>query len=154
MNERRILHAHFHLPHDTAPDLYGQLLTLAEGITPRVQAIPPDAAHLDITGALRYWDRTPEQVAALLRLRTLALHGVQTTCAIAPNRVRRVRRFPQGLCGQLTARRVLNLFRTGGFDGLRSPGHRRKGGTPCCCISGSGRLGRSTSWSKSSSDSP
>ncbi|MDX3534010.1 hypothetical protein PV721_06460 [Streptomyces sp. MB09-01] len=60
---------------------------VAEGITPRVQAIKPDAAHLDITGALRYWQRTPEQVAALLRLRTMALHGVQTTCAIAPNRM-------------------------------------------------------------------
>ncbi|MEV6731350.1 hypothetical protein [Streptomyces sp. NPDC051364] len=87
MNERRILHAHFHLPYGAHPDLYGQLLALAEGITPRVQAIPPDAAHLDITGALRYWNRTPEQVAALLRLRTTALHGVQTTCAIAPNRM-------------------------------------------------------------------
>ncbi|MGW7315751.1 DNA polymerase Y family protein [Streptomyces sp. NPDC054865] len=87
MNQRRILHAHFHLPHPGDADLYAQLLALAEGITPRVQAIPPDAAHLDITGALRYWDRDPAEVAALLRLRTLALHGVQTTCAVAPNRM-------------------------------------------------------------------
>ncbi|MFI1652107.1 DNA polymerase thumb domain-containing protein [Streptomyces avidinii] len=85
--ERRILHAHFHLPHGARPDLYEQLLVLAQEITPRVQAIPPDAAHLDITGALRYWQRDPEGLAALLRLRTLALHGVQTTCAVAPNRM-------------------------------------------------------------------
>ncbi|MCX5014936.1 hypothetical protein OG765_28715 [Streptomyces sp. NBC_00555] len=75
------------MPHGAHPDLYEQLLALAEGITPRVQAIPPDAAHLDISGALRYWGRSPEQLAALLRLRTMALHGVQTTCAIAPNRM-------------------------------------------------------------------
>ncbi|MGW6940321.1 DNA polymerase Y family protein [Streptomyces xanthophaeus] len=87
MNERRILHAHFHLPHPTDADLYAQLLALAEDITPRVQAIPPDAAHLDITGALRYWQRGPTELAALLRLRALALHGVQTTCAVAPNRM-------------------------------------------------------------------
>ncbi|MEU2120109.1 hypothetical protein ABZ567_31745 [Streptomyces sp. NPDC016459] len=87
MNQRRILHAHFHLPHPTDADLYAQLLALAEDITPRVQALAPDAAHLDITGALRYWQRTPAELAALLRLRTLALHGVQTTCAVAPNRM-------------------------------------------------------------------
>ncbi|MFD6913558.1 hypothetical protein ACFQ77_16565 [Streptomyces virginiae] len=116
MTGRRIFHAHRHLPRDDHANLYAQLLAVAEGITPRVQAIEPDAAHLDIKGALRYWQRSPEQVAALLRLRTMALHGVQTTCANAPNRIRRVRRFPQGLCGQLTARRALNLCRTGGFD--------------------------------------
>ncbi|MET9607068.1 hypothetical protein ABZZ17_18610 [Streptomyces sp. NPDC006512] len=55
MNQRRILHAHFHLPHPGDADLYAQLLALAEDITPRVQALAPDAAHLDITGALRYW---------------------------------------------------------------------------------------------------
>ncbi|ATZ29387.1 DNA polymerase IV [Streptomyces lavendulae subsp. lavendulae] len=87
MNERRILHVHFHLPHHTGEALFAQLLMLAEDITPRVQPIPPDAAHLDITGALRYWRRTPEDIAALLRLRTMALHGVLTTCAIAPNRM-------------------------------------------------------------------
>ncbi|MGW6574050.1 hypothetical protein ACWGAN_17970 [Streptomyces sp. NPDC054945] len=95
MTERRILHAHWHLPRKDDADLYTQLLAVAEGITPRVQAIEPDAAHLDITGALRYWQRTPEQVAALLRLRTMALHGVQTTCAVAPNRTRRVRGISQ-----------------------------------------------------------
>ncbi|MFD3547359.1 hypothetical protein ACFWUW_17460 [Streptomyces sp. NPDC058655] len=87
MNQRRILHAHFQLPHPGDTDLYTPLLAVAEDITPRVEAIPPDAAHLDITGALRYWNRGSEGLAALLRLRTLALHGVQTTCAIAPNRM-------------------------------------------------------------------
>ncbi|MEU8465693.1 hypothetical protein [Streptomyces sp. NPDC029003] len=88
MTERRILHAYFHIgPSAGNPELYEQLLALAEGITPRVQALPPDAAHLDITGALRYWDRDPASLAVLLRLRAMALHGVLTTCAIAPNRM-------------------------------------------------------------------
>ncbi|WP_407842149.1 helix-hairpin-helix domain-containing protein (plasmid) [Streptomyces sp. DSM 116496] len=87
MTERRILHAYFHIQPGSRPDMYEQLLALAENLTPRVQAIPPDAAHLDITGALRYFDRDPEGIAALLRMRTLALHGVQTTCAIAPTRM-------------------------------------------------------------------
>ncbi|MFF0549664.1 hypothetical protein ACFYUL_11950 [Streptomyces sp. NPDC004311] len=87
MTERRILHAHFHLPTTTQPDLYEQLLALAQDITPSVQAIPPDAGHLDITGALRYWQRGPADLAGLLRLRALALHGVETTCAVAPNRM-------------------------------------------------------------------
>lgn len=87
MTDRRVLHAFFHLPPAAGPDLYEQLLTLAEGLTPRVQALPPDAAHLDITGSLRYWQRDPEGIAGLLRMRTMALYGVQTTCAIAPNRL-------------------------------------------------------------------
>ncbi|MFD9572669.1 hypothetical protein ACFWBI_22840 [Streptomyces sp. NPDC059982] len=87
MDQRRILHAHFHLPDGAQPGLYEQLLALAEDITPRVQPIPPDAAHLDITGALRYWQRSPDGIAALLQLRTMALHGVQSTCAVAPNRM-------------------------------------------------------------------
>ncbi|MFF3214190.1 hypothetical protein ACFYYB_26385 [Streptomyces sp. NPDC002886] len=87
MSSGLIVHAFFHMPTGARPDLYQQLLALADGLTPRVQAIPPDAAHLDITGALRYFDRDPEGIAALLRMRTLALHGVQTTCAIAPTRM-------------------------------------------------------------------
>ncbi|MFF1414757.1 hypothetical protein ACFVX6_34160 [Streptomyces sp. NPDC058289] len=87
VTERRILHAFFHLPQGTRPDLYEQLLALTENLTPRVQAIPPDTAHLDITGSLRYWNRDPEGIAALLRMRTMALYGVQTTCTIAPTRM-------------------------------------------------------------------
>ncbi|MFD9301334.1 hypothetical protein ACFWCB_01330 [Streptomyces sp. NPDC060048] len=84
---KQILHARFHLPRGADADLYGHLLDLAADITPRVQPVPPDAADLDITGALRYWQRDAEELAALLRLRTVALHGVPTTCAVAPNRM-------------------------------------------------------------------
>ncbi|MBT2450701.1 hypothetical protein J7F03_27245 [Streptomyces sp. ISL-43] len=87
MTTKQILHARFHFPQAADAGLYGQLLDLAADITPRVQPIPPDAADLDITGSLRYWQRDAEELAALLRLRTLALHGVPTTCAVAPNRM-------------------------------------------------------------------
>ncbi|MFZ3474631.1 DNA polymerase Y family protein [Streptomyces sp. 4.24] len=83
---KQILHARFHFPAADA-GLYGQLLDLAGNITPRVQPIPPDAADLDITGALRYWQCGAEDLAALLRMRTIGLHGVRTTCAVAPNRM-------------------------------------------------------------------
>ncbi|MGW1772764.1 DNA polymerase Y family protein [Streptomyces sp. NPDC002104] len=104
---QQILHAQFHFPDGTRPGagpgtdpgtdpgagpgsatgLYAQLLDMAADITPRVQPVPPDAAHLDITGALRYWQRDAEALAAVLRMRTIGLHGVRTTCAIAPNRM-------------------------------------------------------------------
>lgn len=60
MDQRRILHAHFHLPHHTQPKLYEDLLALAEDITSPSAGHPPDAAHLDITGALRCWQRSPQ----------------------------------------------------------------------------------------------
>ncbi|WP_234321708.1 hypothetical protein [Streptomyces xanthophaeus] len=39
-------------PRRHEPDQYEELLALAEDITPRVRALPPDAVHLDITGSL------------------------------------------------------------------------------------------------------
>ncbi|CAM5305869.1 hypothetical protein SAVIM338S_00523 [Streptomyces avidinii] len=86
-HHKQILNARFHFPDGADTALYGQLLDLTADITPRVQPIPPDTAHLDITGSLRYWQRDAEDLAALLRMRTVALHGVRTTCAVAPNRM-------------------------------------------------------------------
>ncbi|WP_405958976.1 hypothetical protein OG239_01180 [Streptomyces sp. NBC_00868] len=128
MNERCILHAHFHLPDGAHPELYEQLLLLAEGITPRVQAIPPDSAHLDISGALRYWQRDPEGLAVLLRLRTMALHGVQTTCAIALNRTQWVRRFPEGSTIEPVARCGFRSLEGGRFGGAAAVGRSARGG--------------------------
>ncbi|MFD7555799.1 hypothetical protein ACFV9E_14850 [Streptomyces sp. NPDC059835] len=84
---RQILHAHFSLPPGAGSQGYEQLLTLAADITPHVQPLPPDAAHLDITGALRYWDRGAKGICDLLRIRALALLGAEVTCAVAPNRM-------------------------------------------------------------------
>jgi hypothetical protein len=82
---------------------------------------------------VRFWQRDARGIAALIQLRALALYGVRCAAAAASNRIRRVRRFLQGLCSQLTARRALNLCRTGGFDGLRISRTSKEGRTPCCC---------------------
>lgn len=82
---RQILHAHFALPPTAGPELYEQLLAIATDITPNVQPLPPDAALLDIGGATRYWERDARGICDILRIRTLALTDVLTTCAVAPN---------------------------------------------------------------------
>jgi DNA polymerase-4 len=75
--DRAILRIHFH--HGGNEDLYHQLLTVLDGISPRWQAQPPTAADHDITGALKYFDRHPRDLAQLIALRAAALYGVQTT---------------------------------------------------------------------------
>lgn len=84
---RVILHCHFSLPPGSTPDLFGQLLAVCEGITPRVQPIPPDSAHLDLTGSLSYWQRGTAELAALLQLRLAGLYGIRTTCGAGPSRM-------------------------------------------------------------------
>ncbi|WP_116209417.1 DNA polymerase Y family protein [Streptomyces olivoreticuli] len=84
--QRTILHVHFDSPADDS-DVYQQLLSLLEGITPRVQALPPDAADLDLSGAGRYWGRDARGLAQLIKLRVLAHYGIHTTMAAAPNRL-------------------------------------------------------------------
>ncbi|OON82352.1 DNA polymerase Y family protein [Streptomyces tsukubensis] len=56
------------------------LLATVEGITPAVQALPPDTALADVSGARRYFAGDAGRLASLIRVRALALHGVE--CAI------------------------------------------------------------------------
>lgn len=81
-----VLHLHFHLP-DQDGELYERLLVPLGQITPRVQALPPDAACLELTGAYRYFDRDPRSLAQLVQLRCVALYGVRSTAAVAGNRM-------------------------------------------------------------------
>ncbi|MEU2872814.1 hypothetical protein ABZ769_26995 [Streptomyces olivoreticuli] len=79
-----ILHVRFHhVPHE----VYGQLFTVLGDISPTVQALPPDSALINITGALRYFQRTPAQLADLLQTRILARYGVQSSIGGAGNRM-------------------------------------------------------------------
>ncbi|MFJ4618550.1 DNA polymerase thumb domain-containing protein [Streptomyces sp. NPDC088812] len=74
-----ILCVRFQLPsaHETAlPGLLG----LLEDFTPVVEALPPDGALADLRGAERYFGRDAVELASVIRVRALALHGVD--CAI------------------------------------------------------------------------
>ncbi|WP_372458469.1 DNA polymerase Y family protein [Streptomyces sichuanensis] len=83
-----VLYVHFH-PGAGAGHLdeetYDGLLALLAEITPAVQALPPDAALMDVRGAVRYFGHDPAELAELLRVRTLARYGVDCTVGIAAN---------------------------------------------------------------------
>ncbi|MDT0345502.1 DNA polymerase Y family protein [Streptomyces litchfieldiae] len=80
---RRVLHIRFLGAAAVAG--YPALLRLLHGITPVVQALPPDAALADVRGALRYFGRDAARLAALIRVRTLALHGTDCVIGVAAN---------------------------------------------------------------------
>ncbi|MFC9948492.1 hypothetical protein [Streptomyces pratensis] len=83
---RAILRIHFH-PAERSEELYGQLLTVLDGISSRVEPLPADwSAYVDLTGALTYWGRDVEGLVAVLRLRLLALHGVPSSAGAGPTR--------------------------------------------------------------------
>ncbi|MEU6369688.1 hypothetical protein ABZ876_29130 [Streptomyces sp. NPDC046931] len=74
-----ILCVRFQLPVMYEAALPG-LLGLIEEFTPVVEALPPDGALADLRGAERYFGRDAVELAALIRVRALAHHGVD--CAI------------------------------------------------------------------------
>ncbi|MFJ8791641.1 DNA polymerase thumb domain-containing protein [Streptomyces sp. NPDC102462] len=74
-----ILCVRFQLPPMYEAALPG-LLGLLEEFTPVVEALPPDGALADLRGAERYFGRSAVDLAAVIRVRALALYGVD--CAI------------------------------------------------------------------------
>ncbi|MFF7054302.1 hypothetical protein ACFY94_38690 [Streptomyces griseorubiginosus] len=74
-----ILCVRFQLP-PTREAALPELLGLLEEFTPVVEALPPDGALADLRGAERYFKRDAVQLASVIRVRALALHGVD--CAI------------------------------------------------------------------------
>ncbi|WP_406274848.1 hypothetical protein OH779_40310 [Actinacidiphila glaucinigra] len=67
---------------------YAELLRLMGEVTPVVQPLPPAAALADVAGALRYWERTPYELAQRIRAGALAAGlpvqiGVAATWAVA-----------------------------------------------------------------------
>ncbi|MDJ0385392.1 hypothetical protein [Streptomyces sp. G-G2] len=61
------------------------LLTLLGALTPVVQALPPDGALADVRGALRYFGRDAAELAAVIRVRALALYGAECALGGAAN---------------------------------------------------------------------
>lgn len=78
-----ILCVRFQLPPDGEAALPG-LLGLLEEFTPVVEALPPDGALADLRGAERYFGRDAVELAAVIRVRALALHGVDCVIGAGP----------------------------------------------------------------------
>ncbi|WP_338899102.1 hypothetical protein WBG99_28875 [Streptomyces sp. TG1A-60] len=78
-----ILCVRFQLPPGYEAALPG-LLGLIEDLTPVVEALPPDGALADLRGAERYFGRDAEALARLIRVRALALYGVDCVIGAGP----------------------------------------------------------------------
>lgn len=83
--QRHIAHLHLHAGPSEAR--YDDVIELMSGITPHVQAVPPDAVQLDLTSALRYFDLSPYDVVQLAKLRLKALYGIDSSAGLANNRM-------------------------------------------------------------------
>ncbi|PNG16273.1 DNA polymerase Y family protein, partial [Streptomyces cahuitamycinicus] len=73
----------FQLPPASEADL-PRLLGMLEEFTPVVQALPPDGALADLRGAERYFGRDAVELASVIRVRSLALHGVDCLIGAGP----------------------------------------------------------------------
>ncbi|WP_030608720.1 DNA polymerase Y family protein [Streptomyces fulvoviolaceus] len=78
-----ILCVRFQLPTVYEAALPG-LLGLLEEFTPVVEALPPDGALADLRGAERYFGRGAVELASVIRVRALALHGVDCMIGAGP----------------------------------------------------------------------
>ncbi|MFJ2059224.1 DNA polymerase thumb domain-containing protein [Streptomyces sp. NPDC087908] len=68
-----------------AETLLPPLIDLLAEFTPVVEAAPPYEALADVRGALRYFDRGPAELASVIRVRALALHGVDCVIGAGAN---------------------------------------------------------------------
>ncbi|WP_327322590.1 ImpB/MucB/SamB family protein [Streptomyces sp. NBC_01210] len=82
---RHIAHLHLHAALSKAQ--YDDVIELMSGVTPHVQAIPPNAVQLDLTSALRYFDLSPYNVVQLTKLRLKALYNIDSSAGLANNRM-------------------------------------------------------------------
>jgi nucleotidyltransferase/DNA polymerase involved in DNA repair len=78
-----ILCVRFQLPAEREATLPA-LLGLLEEFTPVVEALPPDGALADLRGAERYFGRDAVELASVIRVRSLALHGVDCLIGAGP----------------------------------------------------------------------
>ncbi|MGW0422619.1 DNA polymerase Y family protein [Streptomyces sp. NPDC003015] len=78
-----ILCVRFQLP-PTREAALPELIGLLEEFTPVVEALPPDRALADLRGAERYFKRDAVELASVIRVRALALHGVDCVIGAGP----------------------------------------------------------------------
>ncbi|MGW5421055.1 DNA polymerase Y family protein [Streptomyces sp. NPDC003943] len=62
-----------------------RLLDLLGEFTPVVEAAPPAEALADVRGALRYFGWSPAELGSVIRVRALALYGVDCVIGAGPN---------------------------------------------------------------------
>ncbi|MER6349778.1 hypothetical protein ACWC10_25410 [Streptomyces sp. NPDC001595] len=70
-----------HVPEET----YRQVLEELAGLPAVVQALPPTAALVDLTGSFRYRGTTPYRLGEELRVRTISRLGVDVRLGIGPS---------------------------------------------------------------------
>ncbi|MFF7476426.1 ImpB/MucB/SamB family protein [Streptomyces sp. NPDC008092] len=83
--QRHIAHLHLHASLSEAQ--YTDVIEYLSGITPHVQAVPPDAVQLDLTSALRYFDLSPYDMVQTTMMRLQALYGIDCSAGLAGNRM-------------------------------------------------------------------
>ncbi|WP_405737290.1 ImpB/MucB/SamB family protein [Streptomyces sp. NBC_01537] len=83
--QRHIAHLYLHAV--LTGDQYADVIELMSGVTPHVQAVPPNAVQLDLTSALRYFDLSPYNVVQLAKMRLKALYGIDSSAGLAGNRM-------------------------------------------------------------------
>ncbi|MFE6521168.1 hypothetical protein [Streptomyces sp. NPDC057794] len=79
-----ILCVRFQLPPTSGEAGLPELLGMLEEFTPVVQALPPDGALADLRGAERYFGRDAVELASVIRVRALALYGVDCVTGAGP----------------------------------------------------------------------
>ncbi|MFI9772230.1 hypothetical protein ACIHJG_36015 [Streptomyces sp. NPDC052415] len=83
--QRRAVVMHVRCP-DRLPEVtYRQVLEELAGLSPVVQALPPTAALVDLTGAVRYHGTTAHRLGEILRVRTISRLGVDVRVGIGPS---------------------------------------------------------------------
>ncbi|MGW0997523.1 DNA polymerase Y family protein [Streptomyces sp. NPDC002523] len=83
--QRHIAHLHLHgVPNEAQ---YGHIIELMSGITPHVQAVPPDAVQLDLTSALRYFDLSPYDLVQAVKMRLMLHYDIDCSAGLAGNRM-------------------------------------------------------------------
>ncbi|MFM9789943.1 DNA polymerase Y family protein [Streptomyces turgidiscabies] len=83
--QRHIAHVHLHA--SLTEDQYSDVIELMSGVTPHVQAVPPDAVQLDLTSALRYFDLSPYDTVQMTMMRLKGLYGIDSSVGLAGNRM-------------------------------------------------------------------
>ncbi|MEV0321907.1 DNA polymerase thumb domain-containing protein [Streptomyces sp. NPDC050658] len=61
-----------------------RLIALVGEFSPVVEALPPDGALVDVTGAVRYFGRDAVELAAVIRVRALARYGFDCVIGAGP----------------------------------------------------------------------